>query len=387
MTKTSNNALCMICDVKLIKNGKNKAGTQRWKCPKCGASSVRKRQDLSAFFLLQQFLEWLLGKQSQKEVATTQSDRSFRRKTAWCWFLKPTIPVTGEVYDEIQLDGFNLRAGWCLLVASAGKYPVAWQWAGSESSVAWNALLEKLPEPAVVVCDGGTGIHSALKHAWPNARVQRCLVHVQRNVRKHVTIKSKSEAGRALWGLARRLTRVRTVDESITWLQLLAAWETEFLYLTKERSYAKDNPDRPPWVKSGQVWWYTHQRLRSGHYVLSKLVRDKHLFTFLEPDVIRLNISSTTNMIEGGINSGLRAMLHLHRGLTEEHQKRACEWFLYMRSKHPDITKILRAYDPKKQVPPKRPKYTEPDPGPELYGTALTAEEGLWNRSGWAGRG
>ena len=294
--------------------------------------------------------------------------------------------MTGEVYDEIQLDGFNLRSGWCLLVASVGKYPVAWQWAGSESFAAWNALLERLPEPVVVVCDGGPGIHAALKHNWPNARVQRCLVHVQRNVRKHVTTRSKTEAGRALWGLAKRLTRVKTVDESITWLQLLAAWETQFLHLTKERSYAKDSPDRPAWARPGQTWWYTHQRLRSGHQVLSKLVRDKHLFTFLEPDLASLNISATTNMIEGGINSSMRAMLHLHRGMSEAHQKRACEWFLYMRSMSPNINKILRGYDPKKQAPPTRPKYTEPDPGPELYGTALTTEEGLWSRSGWAGR-
>lgn len=377
----------MICGAKLIKNGKTAAGSQRWKCANCKATTVKERPDVTQKYQLEKFLKWLLGKQSQKEISGTQSGRSFRRVTAWCWALEPVINVTGEVHDEVQLDGFNLRSGWCLLVASVKGRPVAWQWAGSESFTAWGALLEQIPEPIVVVCDGGAGIHAALKHYWPNARVQRCLVHVQRNIRKHVTMKSKTEAGRGLWGLAKRLTRVKTVEESINWLQLLAAWEASFLHLTKERSYAKNTPERPSWAKPGQVWWYTHQRLRSGHQTLSKLVRDRHLFTFLEPGLAGLNISSTTNIIEGGINSGLRAMLHLHRGLPERHQKRACEWFLYMKSETPDLIKILQEYDPEKQAPRSRPQFTEPDPGPEIYGTALTAEEGLWTRSGWAGRG
>ncbi len=34
-------------------------------------------------------------------------------------------------------------------------------------------------------------------------------------------------------------------------------------------------------------------------------------------------MASTTNRIEGGTNAQLRLMLHSHRGMSEEHQKRA----------------------------------------------------------------
>lgn len=94
-------------------------------------------------------------------------------------------------------------------------------------------LFKRLPEPTVVVCDGGPGMHAALKEHWPNARVQRCLVHLQRNVRKYVTTRSKTPAGKALWGLALKLTRVKTADDAAAWSKLLIEWESAFLYLMR----------------------------------------------------------------------------------------------------------------------------------------------------------
>jgi len=46
-----------------------------------------------------------------------RTGRRFRDQHAWCWTVAPTIAVTGEIYDEIQLDGTYLSDGWCLLVA------------------------------------------------------------------------------------------------------------------------------------------------------------------------------------------------------------------------------------------------------------------------------
>jgi hypothetical protein len=36
--------------------------------------------------------------------------------------------------------------------------------------------------------------------------------------------------------------------------------------------------------------------------------------------------------MEGGINSQLRTKLKLHRGMSEEHQRRLVEWYLYGRT-------------------------------------------------------
>lgn len=386
MPDASNSTVCGVCANKLVKNGRTAAGTQRWKCPSCGASSVRKRADLSRRHDLEAFVSWLVGKASQAEMDGTATGRSFRRRIAWCWDLNPVLPVTGEVFDEVQLDGFNLRTGWCLLVASVHARPVAFQWAGSENQAAWGALLARIPAPVVVVSDGGSGLKAALEEHWPDTRIQRCLVHVQRGVRRYVTTRAKTPAGRALWGLTLKLTRVKDIAGMNAWLMLLSQWEAEFLPLTKQRTYARDGVIRPSWARPGQKWWFTHQRLRSGHQVLSRLVKTNHLFTFLDPALDGLQIASTTNQIEGGINSPMRDLLKRHRGLSEQHQKRALEWWLYT---HCNATGAPTAMlDAARGAPADQPHGPDPDENNELddpprYDTALTAEEGLWNRSGW----
>ena len=154
MTNSTNTATCLLCHVKLVKNGRNTAGNQRWKCPKCGASSTRIRDDRSRLFTLQRFLDWLLGKHTQADTKPGGTGRTFRHQIRWCWDLRPRITVTGEIHDVIQIDGFNLRTGWCVLVAMSNNKIVAYQWCARESQAAWSALFVRLPEPVVVVCDG-----------------------------------------------------------------------------------------------------------------------------------------------------------------------------------------------------------------------------------------
>jgi hypothetical protein len=56
------------------------------------------------------------------------------------------------------------------------------------------------------------------------------------------------------------------------------------------------------------------------------------LFTYLRTEFTGLDIASTTNRIEGGTNAQLRLLLRAHRGMSEVHQKRAIEWYLYLHS-------------------------------------------------------
>lgn len=70
--------------------------------------------------------------------------------------------------------------------------------------------------------------------------------------------------------------------------------------------------------------------------------------------------------------------------MTEDHMKRAAEWFLTTREIPIRDAHRLIPTTPT-LTPSMNPIDEEPHPTP-LYDTALTAEEGLWTRSGWAGR-
>ena len=182
-----------------------------------------------------------MGKDTQVEHAAS-SARAFRRDTAWCWNVEPVIAPTGEIYDEVQIDGIYV-ADRCALIASAGGKPIALQWAGAENQAAWEALFSRIPEPTVVVMDGGAGAKAAISGAWPGARVQRCLVHVQRNLRNYLTSHPRTPAGKALWGLGMRLTGVRTREEAAKWLALLNDWHQAYGDFISERTIRSQTPE------------------------------------------------------------------------------------------------------------------------------------------------
>lgn len=373
----------MLCAAKLLKNGKTAAGTQRWICPDCRASSVRKRPDQSRRFMLERFLAWLLGKASQAEITDTQTGRSFRRHIEWCWRVTPHLATVTIPPKFVIIDG-TYFGGWCLLIATnEHQKPLAKQWCSAESQAAWAALLRQIPAPLVVVCDGGAGVRAALREVWPDTLVQRCIFHVLMNIRTHLTWNPRTPAGQALLEIGRRLGRVTHTEEAIQWLQQLNDWHTVYGHLTTERSYAKRKLKNGCWDSpTGKQWWYTHDRLRKAYNLLTELQRRDHLFTYLAT-----RSPKTTSRLEGGINAVIKEALRQHRGMPIEHQKRTAEWVLFERAGllHTAATMITddAIHPPQKR----RPRFTEPDPGPELYGTGLDADEGLWTRTGWGGRG
>lgn len=354
-----------------MKNGKTAAGTQRWKCQNCGASSVRKRGDVTKRHQLALFLTWLLGKASQAETDGT-TGRAFRHATAWCWDVQPRLGPVTTTHNQVLVDGIWV-GDWCLLIAVTNTLEVlAWQWSAGETTAAWTALFERIPAPTVLVCDGGSGIASAARRIWPQTQIQRCLFHVQMNVRRHLTMNPRSDAGRRLRRLSLELTKVSTAEEAIQWQLKLEKWWQAHGHLTSQRSY------------DGHRWWFTHERLRKAWLLLAKLNRDGTLFTFIKHGNAR-----TTSPLEGGINNGIRTVLRNHRGMSVPHMKRAAEWFLTLHELPLDRAHEMIAPAPTpEETPIDLPAAKKPDTNPQisLYDSHPSAEEGLWTRSGWAGR-
>ncbi len=310
---------------------------------------------------------WLTGKQTQAEVDGTATGRTFRRQVAWCWALEPRLPPATEIHHAVLVDGIWV-SGWCLLIALSDKGRVlAWQWSGGESVAAWKALLEQVEAPGVLVSDGGTGLPTALKVVWPETKHQRCLFHLQMNVSRHLTRNPRTDAGRTLRALVMRLSDIHDEDAAIAWQLKLERWWQTFGHLTRERTM----------FRNGQ-FGYTHDRLRKAWQLIRRVSRNDTLFTW-----ITYGNPRTTSPLEGGINSQIRDVLRRHRGLSEEHQKRAVEWFLVLHELTLDEAIALA-----QAVPTPTPREEPDEPvSPVLYDNGLDAGEGLWLRTGWAGRG
>lgn len=317
---------CPTCQQQLQKRGLTAAGTQRWFCPDCHVSTIKLRPDLSRALLLDRFVTWLLGKQSQTELGIP--DRTWRSRIDWCWAVVPKVKPTSEIYPIVLLDGIRVGSLVCL-IARTPENVIGWRWVGWESSITWSALLEQIPEPTVVVCDGQKGILLAIARCWPESRIQRCLWHVWMNIRNKLTLNPQTEAGQELLRLTRDLWAVRSLVQSTTWQKCLQVWERKYDDFIRERTYFV-NPE-----SGHRRWWYTHREVRSAYRQLAKLVTDKQLFTRLETKLTTELIPNTTNHVEGGINSQLRTKLKDHRGLNQLHQQRLVDWYLYRRTRDP----------------------------------------------------
>ena len=394
MGRKSSTKICPVCsEAGLKRNGYTSGGKRRWRCTKCGASSTTApRTDITNLAVFTSFLSWIDGGKRQYEIDGTATGRTARRWFSWCWNIPiPPPDITGEVHDQVFIDGTYLAYGWCLLVAKNNNgYVLVWQWCKSENSAAYKQLFKNIAPPRLITTDGAGGALKAIKETWPDTPIQRCLLHVHKNNRTDLTMHPKTGAGRALLELSNQLLTIENLDQARTWTTLLAQIHTEYDTWFKARTYATDNPleaqargkTRP------NQWWYTHGRDRRVYHRLERLLRKGQLFAFLTT-IEGQQLANTTNTIES-TNAGIKHRARQHRGMTSDHLTAAIEWHLHTRTETPQTPReILTNWNqngkPTRTLIPQ--KQTQPTPqNPKQYDSELSAEERLWTRKGRARR-
>ncbi len=320
--KRTCNYHCETCKNKLQKRGKTATGKQRWLCHCCAQSKLSLRPDLSRGYELERFVSWLLGKLAQNELE--QPPRTFRNQTSWCWNVAPPNTLTGEIHHAVVVDGIRVGSNVCL-IARTTDYVITWVWMPYESSQYWTELLRLLPQPKYVVCDGQRGMLKAIAICWPETTVQRCRFHAWLNVKSKLTLRPKSAPAQELLQLTRNLLHIRTRRQARSWKRKLKHWHR------KHHSYIDERTMRQDPQPGQRRWHYTHARLRSAYKQLHEITDDL-LRSSYRPHP---ELPSTTNHIEGGINSQIRLKLKAHRGMPVVHQMRLVDWYLYSRTEEP----------------------------------------------------
>ena len=282
-----------------------------------------------------------MGKQTQADIAakTKCSARQFRRTSAWCWD-SPSLArlvLTGEIHHAIIIDGIRIGSYVCL-IARTTNHVIGWEWVPYESSQYWSQLIEILPAPTYIVCDGQKGMLMALKTLWPGTIVQRCRFHAWLNVKAKLTLHPESIAGQQLLALTRGLLHVHSKREARIWKHKLKRW------YRKHSSYINQRTIHPKPTKAQRKWHYTHYRTRSAYSQLYKL-RDDLLRSSYRPSP---SLPRNTNFLEGGVNSPLRTLIKNHRGMSYEHQMKLIEKYLYSRSEVAETQSISEQKPPRK---------------------------------------
>ena len=327
---------CPICDSTCIKYGATNSGSQRWQCRECRNVFTNKIDSNAK--QLNVFLKWLFGKQTQAEMPG--KGRTFRRKTSKFWDIWPMPPKIEEEKDFVFVDGIYIARKACVLICCDAKHVLGWYLCRYEHSGAWEALMSRIAEPKVVVSDGGGGFEKALKRRWKNAKHQRCIYHVFCQVRCYTTSRPKTAAGQELYLLAKELLKLKSIESSDKWVDKFLEWIVKYKEFLSQMTYDENGNYRP-----------THERLLKAERSIIKLIKQRTLFTYLEDELAKLNAPSTNNLIEGGVNSQLRAMLREHRGMSVERRLKAVYWWCYMHSPKPlSASEILKVMPTDKSI-------------------------------------
>lgn len=333
------------------------------------------------------WLEWLLSKNTQRDLTVSRS--TFKRSTAWCWSVIPQAESTGEIHRWIMLDGTYYN-GMCVLIAITEDHVIDWQHCDREKTVAWEALLRKIPAPDIAIVDGQRGLIAAIENIWPDTKIQRCYFHIQLTGTKYLTRRPVLEANKTLRALYTSLTDVDSLAAATTWLTAFHAWYQQYQDFLKHRSYlANTRPDqRPKRLRAGQKSWFTHQRTRSAYFALKRLVTHDQLFIWLtERDHPDESLPRATSRLEGGHNQPIKELFRNHRGMSESHATVAISWLLYMRTETAQQPWKLVTLDHWATTRKHRIISTTDDTGtPALFDTHFSWEDGNGIQRGWAGR-
>lgn len=288
---------------------------------------MRKRVDHTLKNRRAVFHQWLLGKQELSVFADTYGVST---RTLNNWFTdfwdQEIDPKNLSTSDRvIIIDGYVLEQGCVLLLVKTIDSVIFWSFVERETYLNWHACLAQLSgHPSAIVCDGQKGMNRAIKELFPRVLTQRCHFHVQQRNRQLLTMNPETLPGIAFNTLVKDLPKLNTRSELVAWLTKYQAWMNRHKnYLAQKTYYPFDTEYiYKNFTKGKRNYFFTHQRLRAAVYQIKTAL--PNLFHFLDHPTI----PKTTNHIEGGINSQLKLLLRLHRGLPLQKRKYLVAYFL-----------------------------------------------------------
>ena len=146
-----------------------------------------------------------------------------------------------------------------------------------------------------IVLDGKRGV----REVFSDIPVQMCQFHQTAILKRYLTSRPKTEAGKELRAIGLALTILTEKDFKIVLEEWFGRWK-DFI---KEKTFAPD----------GKHWNYTHRRMRSAYRSLNVNMP----FLFTHQRYPELKIPNTTNSIDGFFGK-TKTLLQVHRGLTQE---------------------------------------------------------------------
>lgn len=270
------------------------------------------------------FKKWILERQVYKYLIRDSGMSQSSLQALFRKYLKqaPTVEIRSKSKVHLLIDGSYFSNGLCLILYYDHdiRYVQLYRETKQETFREIKEDLENLKRLGVqvysVTCDGHRAILKAVRKVFPMAIIQRCLVHVKRQVRNGLSRKPKLLEAAELLHLSNQITHIKTIAESSLWLLAFKQWYDQHIDFVNQQTIHSET----------KRFWYTHKQLHAACSLLINAIPD--MFHFLEDP----EIPYTTNRLENYFTH-LKEKLTLHRGLRFEAKKNFIKWYINFKNK------------------------------------------------------
>ncbi len=262
------------------------------------------------------FRRWVVEGYSVRQLAlqSGHSQRKLRRLTDSFLADTPSKPVVEPQTGRYLLfDGTFLHRPHSIVVLMNGQTHrlVRGQFdvrenSGPELRAFFEPMIGEGLRPLSFTVDGNRQVIRVLRMLWPDAVIQRCLVHIQRQWLSWCRNSPKTPYARQLRQIFLRITGITTTVDREAFLKLVATWEAR---------YGAEIASRK---EVGRVF----SDIKRARSMLRRALPD--MFHYLDDP----HIPTTTNGLEGYF-SRLKSHYRQHRGLSPHRRPNYFAWYFH----------------------------------------------------------
>lgn len=167
----------------------------------------------------------------------------------------------------------------------------------------------------IIACisDGSVQIASALKEIYPEAIHQRCLVHIQRQVKNYISDNPRTEAGKKL----KHIMQYRVLSDPLLFPLLFQIWLQMYKSFINEKFITQKG------------WWtWTHKNLRKA----MKHIQNAFPSMFQSTQFDNHHIEQTSNKLEWYFGVLTEEWYHEHKWLSRKRLLSFTALWIYLRN-------------------------------------------------------
>lgn len=313
----------MVCGSNHIQKRGWQCGKQRFRCADCGFSFVLHNIAVKENNHFVWFRKWVMERWVYRYLVRDSGMSQSAIQKLFKSYLSsaPLVAIRVKGPAHILIDASYFSGGLCLILYYDHdiRYVQLYRHTDTEKYKEIKEDLENLKvlgvQLASVTCDGHKAILKAVRTVYPDALIQRCLVHLKRQARTWLSSKPKLPQAIALLAITPQITYIKTHEERTAWLYEFYLWHEENKDFVNEQTRS---------AETGRLW-YTHKNLHAAASLI--MIALPNMFHYLDNPAI----PTTTNRLENYF-AHLKDKLTLHRGLRFEAKKNFIKWYLHFKN-------------------------------------------------------